>query len=247
MTISEEIIKLGLSPKETQFYLAALELGQFSLVEIAKKTSLKRPTCYLLADELAKRGLLSVLPKAKKTLYAVEPPENLVSQIEKQLHLAQGLLPQLKAITAKEKSTPQIKFFFGEIGVESIYNDMLKESPEKICGILSPEDLFTVTGRKFLENWIDRRKEKGIKVLSLQTKSQKSKEKFFYGDSTEELREVKYLPTEVSFSSSINIYHNKVAFISSKKDNFSFIIQSKEFNSMMQELFTVLWGISSKR
>ena len=61
--------KLGLNEKESKVYIAALEMGKFSILALSEKTGIKRPTCYLVLYELIKKGLISTFPKAKKVLY----------------------------------------------------------------------------------------------------------------------------------------------------------------------------------
>jgi len=42
------------------------------------------------------------------------------------------------------------------------------------------------------------------------------------------------------------IYENKVAFISSKKSNFGFIIENEEYTNMLRSQFKILWQMSKK-
>ena len=70
-----ELKKFGLSEKEARVYLAALELGQASVQDIAKKSAVNRATTYLMIESLEKRGLMYKLIKNKKKLFAADTPE----------------------------------------------------------------------------------------------------------------------------------------------------------------------------
>ena len=105
METQTQLKKLGLTEKEAKLYINALELGSFSVMGIAHKSGIKRPTCYLILDELVKKSLVSIIPSAKKLLYIAEPPEVLIKQAEEQVSLTKSLAPKLNSFynTDKEK------------------------------------------------------------------------------------------------------------------------------------------------
>ena len=53
---------IGLQQKEAKVYLALLELEQGTVSKIAKLSGLKRPTIYLILDDLIKNGYVTELP-----------------------------------------------------------------------------------------------------------------------------------------------------------------------------------------
>ena len=61
--------KAGLNRRETALYLALLQMGPSSILNIARKADMKRPTAYLVIDELMKKGLVAEVPKEKKKKY----------------------------------------------------------------------------------------------------------------------------------------------------------------------------------
>ena len=66
----------------------------------------------------------------------------------------------------------------------------------------------------------------------------------YLGVGEEFLREIRIAPKKINFSMGYWIYENKVAFISSKKECFGFIIESKEFTEMMSSQHEAIWKIS---
>jgi sugar-specific transcriptional regulator TrmB len=62
MQIVRELTKLGLSEKEAKVYIAGLELGKATILELSKKAEVKRGTCYEIVMNLSNLGLF------KKTL-----------------------------------------------------------------------------------------------------------------------------------------------------------------------------------
>ena len=57
-------------------------------------------------------------------------------------------------------------------------------------------------------------------------------------------REIRIAPKEIDFSMGYWIYKNKVAFISSRKESFGFIIESKELVDMLLSQFELIWKLS---
>ena len=50
--ITETLINLGLNEKQAKVYLALLQLGQAGVTAVAEKAGTKRPTTYLILEEL---------------------------------------------------------------------------------------------------------------------------------------------------------------------------------------------------
>jgi predicted transcriptional regulator len=77
MEIVDVLKTAGLDEKEAQVYLGLLELGTASVQLIASKAGLKRPTTYLILDSLQAKGMVSIIPRAKKSsLHGREPGKN---------------------------------------------------------------------------------------------------------------------------------------------------------------------------
>jgi hypothetical protein len=50
----------------------------------------------------------------------------------------------------------------------------------------------------------------------------------------------------VFYAAMIMIYDNRVAMISTQKENFGFILESKEFSSTLRSWFEFMWKLGSK-
>ena len=76
--------KIGLSEKDSEVYLACLELGTQPASVIARKAGLKRPTTYLILEELLKKGLVSEYTGSNVKFFTAVSPDYLLNYIEKQ-------------------------------------------------------------------------------------------------------------------------------------------------------------------
>ncbi len=74
---------VGLNEKEAKVYLYLVAVDHASVLDIAKKTLIKRPTVYTTLQSLAKKGLASETTVGKKTHYQAEPPERLETYVER--------------------------------------------------------------------------------------------------------------------------------------------------------------------
>ena len=60
------------------------------------------------------------------------------------------------------------------------------------------------------------------------------------------LREVRIAPPGIDFSMGYWLFADKAAFLSSRKESFGFIIESKELVEMLKVQFEVLWEMSAR-
>lgn len=247
--IKEKLKKLGLSDKESKVYLAALELGGDSVQNISKKSGVHRATTYLCLEKLKDLGLIIEQKKGKKTIYAGEYPEKLLTNIiQKQGDLKKreveitNLLPELKAIFNFSKDKPRIRFFEGKEGVKQIYMDTLYNNNE-VLAFLSIKKFDPGLLKELYKEYVPQRIKKNIKAYVIAPAEPKTVG--YQERDKKELRETKLVnPKDYPFSIEIDIYsQNKVAFMSySSKEMFGVIIESKEVYSTMKYIFKLVWN-----
>lgn len=114
--------KLGLTEKQSQVYVAMLELGESGMTHIAKKANLKRPTVYLIIDELNLLGLSGEIIKGKKKFYSAVHPKRLVELAKFRAEQANQILPELIALQ-KNDEKPKIRMLEGIKGVMIAYQE----------------------------------------------------------------------------------------------------------------------------
>lgn len=60
------------------------------------------------------------------------------------------------------------------------------------------------------------------------------------------MRESRFLPDKFSFTSTVIMYDDKVAFITAKKSFFAVVVESEEIAHMMKQIFWTLWETRPK-
>lgn len=245
MIKEKQLELLGLNDKESRLYLAALELGTFSVLEVAAKSGLKRPTCYIILEDLSQRGLISMILGEGKKQYKVEPPTAFIRQAKNNLKYAEQIVPSLSAILSEDKEKPKLKYYFGQKGLQNMYDDMLVTRSKIMYYVGANESRINPVGEDFLKDWIKRRLAKRIKVKTIRMREAQPVD-YLLSASTELLREVRYAPKGTFIPDTLCVIGNKVTVIFTQKGNFGFTIDSPEFSQTILSLFKVLWNVSIK-
>jgi sugar-specific transcriptional regulator TrmB len=123
--------KLGLSDKQAIIYLTLLELGEAKITDVAKKSNLKRPTVYLVIEELALLGLVSMIVNGKKKIYSAVHPKRIGELLDFRKNQFQNILPDLINIYGSGNRQPKIQFFEGADGVRQLYREVLSLLPQR--------------------------------------------------------------------------------------------------------------------
>jgi len=240
MNISKELEKQGLDPKKTKVYLVILELGRATIIEISKKTKIKRTTVYDIVLDLMRLGYVAEARNGKRRLFIAEDPMVLFNKSEQQLLEFKNIIPILSAIHSQAVPKPTIRFYDGTLGVRTIMEELLNVENKEQLFWSSISDLVDFFGNRYMESWVKRRIKRGILSRVLLTK--KTKVPDIYMQSNEKvLREIKWLPKSYVFNGVVCIFDNKVGYISSREESFGFIIESKEFSQIMRLIWDSSW------
>lgn len=239
MELLKVLEEFGLNKSESTVYLSLLQLGQSSVLTIARQTALKRPTVYLILDSLIEKGLVTVVPKEKKKLFLALPPDRLEEELARKVQLIKQALPELSALYRSETEKPSIKFFESNEGMLNVYREITKRSDIKeILTFFS----FEAIPKKFEENYelfIKLIKERKVRVRDIISNPQLG---HFYLEQLKNFRNyrVRLAPKEFGFSSDTIIYGNKIAIFSFKK-HFALIIESDDVAKSFKSLFELAW------
>jgi sugar-specific transcriptional regulator TrmB len=240
------LIQSGLTEKQAKIYLACLELGKTKVPEIAKKSGIKRTTAYGILDELTSLGLVGSSNKGKIKFFLAQEPSTIINILESRKKIMEAALPDLNHLFTSYQLRPRVQFFEGREGIKRIYEDTLKCRSKKIQQIVRVKDFIDFTGRQFSAEYIKKRADNKIVSFALHPKSDDVHDEIYGQESEKWKRHVRYLPPNMFYASMIMIYDFKVAMISTKAENFGFIIESKEFSNTLRAYFDFLWQIGSK-
>lgn len=247
MSLEDELTRLGLDNKESRFYLAALELGQASVRLIADKAGISRTNAYDVLARLLVKGTVTQVERGttrgkKKFDVIPEDPSRLISLLEEQRSVAESILPELRSIFNRSSVKPRVRLYEGLDGIRTVLYDTLNCRSKQLLGILSMHDLLDVPGRAETEEYIRQRIKAGIFLRVLRSREKDVGD--IWPSSAAEMREVRYTPPGMVFTMTTWLYDNKVAIVSSRRENFGMTIESEELARMQENLVSVLWTVS---
>jgi sugar-specific transcriptional regulator TrmB len=245
MNLEEALGRIGIGDKRARFYLAALELGEAPVQKVAQRAGISRTTAYDVLARLTRDGLVSRVEKAGRLHIAAEDPGRLLAVLEDRRRTIEGVLPELRSRYSGSAARPRIRFYEGRDGITAVLSDTLECRSKRLKGILSmTTDVFKVLGQLAMEQYVARRIAAGIHLQVVRSRQLEAGQNRWLSQ-PEELRELRWAPADAIFPMSTWTYDDKVAFISSRRENFGVIIQSEEFSDLMSTLFAVLWQAST--
>lgn len=240
--LKESLQKYGLSGKETDIYLALLELGKAKTRDIASKTRLPRSTIYSILSELEAKGLVFSLDQGKIRTYAAEDPAKIVDDISGRAQTIKSVFPELKQLYQGTKVKPQVRYYQGISEIREMYDNILKIKGLKSYDIVSAEGYWLGMDEKFFTSFKKRRSQAGIKTRLILDNSQASIER--KAQEIETNSEVKILPPAMSswkFSAGTYIFEDKVIFTAYRNELVAVEIISREITSLMKMMFEFSW------
>ena len=238
MNPSETLKELGLEAKEIAIYLALLELGETTVLNIANKSGVKRPTAYLILQSLERRGFVSRVARGKKIFFIPQHPKKLVTEAELRLKELKELIPQLESVFHKGGDRPRVMIYEGKENLDRAYDEafVTKGEINFIDTHKLSYEVFPRTFKKF--EYVNLSSE--FRVRELVDESEESK-KFIEGVRGP-YYEAKFIPKEMlPFEMDIGIFGNRTLITSVKKEYFTVAIESEEITRAFRTIFEVMW------
>lgn len=246
MDLLKTLVKIGLTENQAKVYLSCLQLGTSPVLNIAKDSELKRPTVYLILDDLEKMNLVEEIKKGKKTLFQAKSPDNLIANLNDKLTLAKNSLLTLKTIHNYDPQKPNIKITEGITGVRGIYNGIftyLSHHPNEeliIFGALKD------AAENFQNSVIDyfyetMSRSKNI-IREIGNDDTETRQYFRRSNKLNPRHEIKLIRDEGIFNQTDTmLYGNTLIIFSVKKEIFAIVIESKTVTQTYKTLFNMAW------
>jgi predicted transcriptional regulator len=247
-SLIQELKKLNLTEKEARVYLALLELGPSTPYKIAKRSRLKRPTAYVIAEELVEKGLIVQMTGEKKKQYIARSPESYIEDVEERVSEAKKILPELLALQRKQSEKPNVLYYEGVEGMKQAYDYRIKDFKGKeIVGFFARADeLDDRLNEEVFIPWNENKVKYDIKVRGYTVDDAKLAEvysRFLTGKDTpgKGVIRAKFLPEKLySADCSIESFEWGVR-ICIMKSKQALIIESYELAKALREIHDLLW------
>ena len=130
--------------KRRSGFISGLELGPSSVLNIAQKSGLARPTTYEIIKSLENKGLFAETKQKKKRYFAAQSPEKILGllriqkrEIEEKEREFIRIISALESKYSKEKE--EIKVYKGKEGLRALEETLSFSSTPEIL-VINPKD-----------------------------------------------------------------------------------------------------------
>lgn len=241
--MEDKLAKIGITGKLFKLYMAAVELNEAPVQEVAARAGLARTTAYDVLQRLVDEELVRLEERNGRRFVIAEDPVVLLQRLEMRREVLGDIIPQIRSLYNRAKGTPQTRFYQGEEGVRTVLWDTLTCQTQVLRGMLSMGELIETPGLPEMEDYISERKRRGIHLRVL--RSWQREVARIWPSAQDDLRELRYTPHSTILNVTQYIYDDKVAIISSKRENYGLLIESDDFANLQRTLFETLWQVST--
>lgn len=237
--ISQEIFtRIGFTQKEAHVYLACLELGSGTVLQISRKADVTRGSCYDVLQSMLERGLVSKIEGDRGLHFSAVDPDILLKRTEQNVRELELALPELKGLF-HQHARPKVRYFEGIEGIKRVYLDTLTATTEILNYANSKE--VRHHWPTYDEEYIQLRYKKGIFLKGIYPDDELGQRVKSLDGAC--LRETRLLSSkEFRFTNEINIYDNKVAITSFESELIGILIESKQIADTQREIFKMAWA-----
>ncbi len=240
--IRANLAELGISAKETDVYMAMLELGPSSVQDISKKAGVNRSTTYIMIEALKRRGLISSFEKGKKVFFMAESPQRLtqlleeeMSHIEAKKQRLQNSLPRLLAIFNSVSDKPRVRFFEGEEAMNQVRQEIIAIH-EPVWDFLAVDESLLELAKVSEDHRIETSSRTRGRLLFAIKPGMKAP---YFDHRSYELKEISY--ENHPFSGNISIVGDRLYLFSTRTVGLGIIIENKEITDIFRAMYDAVW------
>lgn len=238
MNTNETLVGLGLGDKEIRLYTSLLEVGEATILELSKKSGVKRPTTYLVLQSLEAKGLVIKVVRGKKTFFVPQPPRKLISEAEFRLRELKEAMPQLESLMRQGKGKPRVMIYEGRGALDRAYDEVFVIKGEMLyLGNLKLfEEAFPRTMRKF--QYVTYSPEFSVRGILYETDESRA----YVENHDDEYQHTRFVPKEFApFNMDVGIFGNRTLISSISGDYFTVGIESEEIADAFRTIFEMMW------
>ena len=247
---------LGCSLDESKTFEQLLPYPRgVSVVTLSKRTNKPRTTLYDHLNSLIEKGLVRKGLTEAGAIFFAEDEKSIQSIFEERSKAVNSagnsFTKYIKSIIPETEYKSRFTIIDKPNAAEVVFRDVLRSRSEESYWFWPAKALIhTTVPDEIFDYWYTERIKRGMKVKVLWPYKQRvnlSKKTILgSGNSKESLRKIRILPGPIDATVGYGIYGNKVGYISSTRENYGYIVDSKELTESVKSQFDFFWKISKK-
>jgi len=240
-TLIKNLSNAGINEKEARVYIALLQLGKASAYSISERSGLKKPTTYVILDELIKKSLVMKIPRVKKQQFIARSPEEFFAAADERLKQAKKVLPELMTMVENSDTNIRTLFYEGINGVkDAIYYKSKEMKGKEVVGFYATTENASPELVKLFNPWPKDMREAGINFRVITPEHETTKK---YMDPNNQYgHEIKTVPLSLYSSKSSLEASDTFVRIVLFKELQSVIIESPELANSVRQIFNIVWS-----
>lgn len=235
---------LGLSPSQATTYLKLIEKGELTPPAVARLTGESRTNAYMILQRLEELGLVEKIETAKKLKYQPLNPialerlaeERRAETVEVENKIKHSM-PQMLSYYYSFTEKPGIRLLQGPEGLKEIYKDTLRTKKD-IYFLRTPSEVKTL-GDEYFSRYKQKRAQLGITTHAF-TQDTPQARKYATDDKLNKMARIWIKPESYDAPVEINVYGDKVAFLSYGEEIMGVIVQSPSVAESLRQILKLM-------
>lgn len=239
--LNRALVAFGFDEKEASLYLAGIELGEASVLELSRLTKLPRTTLYPMLESLCRRGYFRLKSIQGRKKFVANPPDLFIKHLVDRQERFREILPLFEALKANDPKSVGVTIYEGTEGFKQFWQQIFQSGVKEYCLLTTGVHMLDYVKEPYLlKHIIDERLRRGIRSRQLIVETAESKQ-FTKRDATE-LRESRFLPPDAKIPATMLLFGNDVAFITTRKENSVILVTSGDASITLRTMFELLWS-----
>lgn len=239
--LNRALVAFGFDEKEASLYLAGIELGEASVLELSRLTKLPRTTLYPMLESLCRRGYFRLKSIQGRKKFVANPPDLFIKHLVDRQERFREILPLFEALKAHDPESVGVTIYEGTEGFKQFWQQIFQSGVKEYCLLTTGVHMLDYVKEPYLlKHIIDERLKRGIRSRQLIVETAEARS-FTKRDATE-LRESRFLPPDAKVPATMLLFGNDVAFITTRKENSVILVTSGDASITLRTMFELLWS-----
>jgi hypothetical protein len=175
-----------------------------------------------------------------RTHYVAEPPATFLRHLEERERAFREILPSLDSLHGAVNDAVGVTMYEGSEGFRYFWQKLFRSGVKEYCLLTTGVGMREYVHEEYLvKHVIAERMRLGIRSRQLLPENMSTR-KIVVKDK-EELRESRFLPSDIKLPATILVFGNEAAFVTTRKENSIILVASGDIAVTLRATFELMW------